>query len=524
MKFTIRKKMFAGFGFLVAILIGIGVYGNIMIARVNQESAEIADRWLPRIQSLDKIKNMVSEYRRFELTYIISTYMTEISEAERKIELTGSFISEECARYEKLITTEDERILYDKFTKYWADYQKVHKKIIDLRMQNDSDAALASIKGESEVIHENIVSLLNTLSGISEEGAARARVESEQVFSSTRKTSLIVVIAGLLAALAAAYLLTVGVVRPTRALLGAAQGIAGGDLSRRVDAGSGDEMGELAGAFNEMTDNLRTMVRQIVDNSAGLAASSQELSAWGQEVSAAVEEMTSTTAEVAEFSDRGAVEAREAATKAGNVMKVADKGMVSVEDTGQAMKMIQESSVHAANSVKQLGEYSGQIGRITELITSLAEQTNLLALNAAIEAARAGDQGRGFAVVAEEVRKLAEQSADAARDIAALISRVQQETLNAVRAMESVAGQVEGGAVVVDNTGRFFEEIIREIRETAETVSGVADGSGRSSEGTRQLSASIQQLNQVVQQIASSAQDLAGMSADLQKLVTGFKL
>lgn len=522
--FSIRKKLLTGFGFMIVILVGIGIYGNIMITRVDSKASEIANSWLPRVQSAERIKTLVSEYRRLELTYIISSYVTEMSEAERRIEQVHTLIKEECANYEKQITSEDEKILFRKFLAFWSRYTKLHSDVVEFRKQNNPDSALRVIKGESEVVHENIVSILKTLAGLNDEGARKAKAESEIIFASTRTNSIIVVAVGLLIALAASYLLTVSVIKPTRVLLEAARGMAGGDLNRRVDAVTRDEMGDLSRAFNEMSDNLRLMVGQIVENAAALAASSQELSASAQEVSAAVDEMASTTAGVSVESEKGAAGSREAAARAGNVMDLADRGMASVKDTGQAMKMIQESSLNAAGSVKKLSDHSVQIGRITDLITAIAEQTNLLALNAAIEAARAGEQGRGFAVVADEVRKLAEQSAGAAKDIASLISRVQHETINAVRDMEFVRGQVEGGVKAVNDTGLLFEEITGEIRETVDSVIGVVEGSVRSSGGIQQLSASIQQINSVVQNVASSSHELAGMSEELQGLVARFKI
>ncbi|MCL6610644.1 MAG: methyl-accepting chemotaxis protein [Peptococcaceae bacterium] len=524
MKLSIKRKMLAGFGFMMAVLLGIGIYGNLMITRVNDKSNEIAQFWLPRVQSIERLKNLVSEYRRMELKYIISSFITEMSEAERKINEINSLIKEECANYEKQITSEDERIIFEKFTIFWSRYTKLHGDIVELRKQNNPESALRVVKGESEVVHENITSILKTLSDMSNEGAGKARAESEVIFSGTRRTSMIVVAVGVLAALAAAYLLTNSVTRPAGQLLEAARGMAGGDLSFRVEARTRDEMGDLSRAFNAMADNLRELVGQIVNNAGTLAASSQELSASAQEVSAAVEEMASTAAEVSAESDRGARDSRDAAARAGKVLNMADRGMNSVQETGRAMQSIQDSSLHAAASVKKLSDHSVQIGRITEMITAIAEQTNLLALNAAIEAARAGELGRGFAVVAEEVRKLAEQSAGAAKDIAGLISKVQQETMEAVRDMESVRSQVDGGVQVVRNTGAVFEEIINEIKETVESVSGVVEGAVRSSGGMQQLSASIQQIGSIVQQVASSAQDLSAMSADLQGLVSRFRV
>lgn len=524
MKMTIGKKMVIGFGLMVTILIAIGLYGNMMLSRVNQKGIEIADSWLPRVQSLEVIKTLVTEYRKLELQYIMAVYISEMSDAERKSEQIKDLINQECEFFSKQITTEDEKMLYEKFQEFWSRYTKLHGQIVDLRKQDNAASALALVKGESEIIHGNIGSILKTLTEISDRGVKGAKEESQVAFDSTRTTSMVVVAAGIILALLASFLLARSVTRPTKVLLAAARDIAGGDLNRRVEVGSRDEMGELSRAFNDMTDNLKLLVGQIVDNAVTLASSSQELSASSQEVTASVEEMASTSEEVVAKSDRGAQAAREAAARAGKILDTADRGMNSVKETARAMQTIQDSSLSAAGSVKRLSDHSVQIGKITELITAIAEQTNLLALNAAIEAARAGEQGRGFAVVADEVRKLAEQSAGAAKDIAALISRAQQETMEAVRGMESVRSQVDLGDRVVRDTGHLFEEIINEIKETVDSVNGALEGAVLSSKGIRQLSETIRQISSIVQQVATSAEDLSSMSGELQNQVARFKV
>lgn len=524
MNFSIRKKMFTGFGFMVAILIGIGVFGNIMITRVNDKSSEIAESWLPRVQSTERIKTLVSEYRRMQLNYIITSNGTELAEIEKKIDLLTDQVSKECQNYEQLMVTDDEKVIYGKFSATWAYYRNLQKGVIELRKQNNAASAMNVVKGESEVVHENIFGALDTLARMSQEGASRAREESDAIFDSTRNNSIAVIIIGVLAALAASFLIARSVIRPTRDLLEAARGVAAGDLNRRVEAKTKDELGDLSSAFNEMSGNLRLLVGQIVENASTLAASSQELTASAEEVSAAVVKMTSTAAEVASTSDQGARQAREAAARAGSITGVADRGLEAVKSTDRAMRMIQESSIHAAGSVKKLSDHSIQIGQITELITNLADQTNLLALNAAIESARAGEHGRGFAVVADKVRELAEQSARAAGDIVSLIDSVRKETVNAVKSMDSVRGQVDEGVRVVNDTGHLFGEITREIRDTVKSAEEVVGESARSSGGVQLLSESIEQIGSVVQQVASSAQGLSAMSGDLQSVVARFRL
>ncbi|MFZ5652464.1 MAG: HAMP domain-containing methyl-accepting chemotaxis protein [Bacillota bacterium] len=521
---SIRVKLLLGFGFMVAALVVVGIYGNLMFSTLSNRTSEIAESWLPRVQSIEKMRALVSEYRRWELTYIINNDGWEKAEIERKVDYASFLITKECQNYEKLITTDEEKTIFANFLKQWEYYKALHKKVVDLRLKNDLDGAMKILSVESETVHQKIFGYLDTLAEVSGKGAADAREESLNILSNTRKNSVIFIAACVALSAAVSYLLLISISRPSRSLLKAARAAAGGDLRQNVEAKTRDELGELAAVYNEMCDKLRMMVRGITESSALLSASSRDLSAAGQQVSASVAEMTSMAAEVASLSEHSASGAREAAARAGNVLAVSDRGVISVKNTETAMKSIHDSSVNAAGSVKQLNDLASRIGSITELITSVAEQTNLLALNAAIEAARAGEQGRGFAVVAEEVRKLAEESQKAAKEIAALISRIQGETEKAVRAMDSVRIEITGGVKVVGDTGRLFEEITDGIRGTVENVSDVVEGTVKSSQGIRQIAEAVRQINAISGQVASSAQEFINMSGELERQVDRFKL
>lgn len=521
---SIRTKLFLGFGFIVVALVGVGIYGNIMLSMLSGRTAEIAESWLPRVQSIEKIRALVSEYRRWELTYVINKDNWEKGDIEKKIDSASSLITKECQSYEQLITTDEEKRVFANFLTQWEYYKSLHKKVLDLRQNNDLAGAMALLEVEGETVHSNIFGLLDTLSQISGKGAAAAREESQNIFASTRDNSVTFIAVTVLLSIAVSYMLLLNITKSAKSLLTAARSAAGGDLRQNVKVATRDEMGELASVFNEMCEKLRTMVQRINESSSLLSASSHEISATGEEVSASVGDMTESASEVASLSENSAAGAREAAVMAQKVLEASDRGLASVKKTEVAMKSIYHSSVNAAQSVKQLNDIASKIGSITELITSVAEQTNLLALNAAIEAARAGEQGRGFAVVAEEVRKLAEESQKAASDIASLISRVQHETENAVLAMESVSTEITGGVKVVGETGGLFGEIAEGIRDTVENVSDVVEGAVKSSQGIREIAESIRQINSALAQVTASAQAFTNMSAQLQDQVDQFKL
>jgi len=263
---------------------------------------------------------------------------------------------------------------------------------------------------------------------------------------------------------------------------------------------------------------------QISSSTEEMAAGAQEQTSQAGEVASAVEEMTKTILENSKNASVAAETAKQARVSA-------EQGGKVVDDTVQGMRRIAEVVNKSAETVKELGKSSDQIGEIISVIDDIADQTNLLALNAAIEAARAGEQGRGFAVVADEVRKLAERTTKATKEIAEMIKKIQTDTAGAVHSMEEGTQEVERGIAFADKAGTSLKEIVGVSQKLTDMVTQIAAASEEQSSASEQISKNVEGISKVTgetaqgtQQIARAAEDLNRLTNNLQELVGEFKV
>ncbi len=300
--------------------------------------------------------------------------------------------------------------------------------------------------------------------------------------------------------------------------------VARGDLTLRAKS-SNDTLGKVAEALNSMLDNF-TQVLERASKNAGdvsvraneiLVASEQMASGAQQQdqeitnTSSAVEELTVSMKQVSNNAEASAEAARRA-------LEAAEQGNRSVRDTLEGMQRIRSSVQATAKKIKTLGDRSLEISEIINVINDITEQTNLLALNAAIEAARAGEAGRGFAVVADEVRKLAEHSRSATKDIAALIKAIQAETNEAVVVMEEGTKEVEGGAGLADQAGKALEAISSVVRQSAELVQEISLASKQQVRGTEGVAHAMQIISNITRQTSQGVRETVGTVSQLVKL------
>ncbi len=327
--------------------------------------------------------------------------------------------------------------------------------------------------------------------------------------------------------------------RSTKKMMIAMQQFANGNLNVNIKPEKDDDdIGQLFKSFNKAVENLRNMllnvtsavnktasaVSEISSSTEEMAAGSAEQTQQATEIATSVEEMTRTILETT----KNANSAANAAKDAGNTAK---NGGQVVKETVDGMHRIADAVESSSLIIQNLGNSSNQIGEIIQVIDDIAEQTNLLALNAAIEAARAGEQGRGFAVVADEVRKLADRTTKATKEIAEMIKTIQTDTTQAVSSMNQGTEEVKKGIELADKAGNSLNEIIEGSEKVVDIASQVAAASEEQSSASEQISTNIDSISNVtsqtadgIRQVAESVEALNNLTENLQDLIAQFKI
>ena len=379
----------------------------------------------------------------------------------------------------------------------------------------------------------------------------------------------VVVLGGLFAIILAGFTalwIARSITLPIIKLRNEASMLAEGDLRQREIIHSRDEIGQLASAFGQMANNLRSLVVKVQSRAETVAASSEELTASAQQSAdvanqvagsiaqiaegsdtqaAAVNDMSSVVEEMSASIEQIAVTSKQIGEIAFGTSQSSEEGRRAIKKTMEQMKNIGEGSQAVQEAIGELAKGSREIGEIVTLISSIAGQTNLLALNAAIEAARAGEAGRGFAVVAEEVRKLAENSNQAAQKITILIQKNETDMNQALVATHASSEGVKTGINIVESAGDTFKAIAdavgrlsAQIKEITESIDQIASGSQslvlsvhnidkvskENAAEAQSVSAATEEQSASMQEIASSSQALAQTSTDLMSAVVNFKV
>jgi len=564
---NIKKKLITGFLVVVLLFSAVCGFALFEIADMKSKAQAISGDWIPSIEMMGWFNGAVSNVARLNLAMVAeSDTAAEATLDDQQMKLLQE-MNLKLQVYDKgMISGPEEQKLFDTFKKDWELYIAKSLAIKEAVKANNTVLANRMIVDARPLWTQANTAVTNIITFNNNAGLVDSRNSVATAESAFLWVSLFSLCIAILA-LALGWFIARMIANPLSEMVANVQEVANGNFAiKEVKIKSKDEVGLLGIALNTMTKNLRVLIKQVSESAEQVASSSEELTATAEqsaqgtsqiavsisEIAAGSEQQVAAIDETSSIVEQMSAGIQQIAATANTVMVSADKTANASQDGGKAittaveqMNNIEETVTYSAEVIAKLGQRSNEIGEIVATISGIAGQTNLLALNAAIEAARAGEQGRGFAVVAEEVRKLAEQSSDAAKKIAELIGEVQGDTNNAVSAMDAGTKEVKVGTEVVTAAGQAFTEIAtliihvsNQVKEISAAIQQMASGSQQmvssmreidkigknAASHTQTVSAATEEQSASVEEIATSSENLAKMAQDLQSAVSKFRV
>ncbi len=530
------KKLAVAFGIIEILMIGLGMFSLMQLSRVNGTTAQLLNDQMPSVRLLGRLKYDIAAMRRSELSYLLATDHKEQWDAAMKQGLDD--VQQHEQQYQPMLSSDEERRLDQEFQQAWEKYLEVHTKVMTLTKDNQYQANLLA-QSDGNGAFEVASRALQAEVDVDDKAAAAFTQKGAELYSSSRYWIVGFLACAVLAGFAMASAIGRAISIAMHRMLTQMQEIAANNLAiDDIQVDSDDEIGRASLALNTMKNNLGDVIRTIAGTAERVARATEEISSAAGEQSQSAESQMEQTSRVAVAMQQMSATVRQVsensatATDASRLAaETAREGGGVVEEVLTKMRAIAGSVQGTAMKMEELGKSSDQIGRIAGVIDEIADQTNLLALNAAIEAARAGEHGRGFAVVADEVRKLAEGTTSATKEIAQMIKNIQDGAKTAIGAMQAGSSQVEVGVQFTGRAGESLKQIIQMSERVGQMIVQIATAATEQSKASDEINQNMDEIAKLVkdsaegsQNTAKACQDLSGLALDLQKMVGNFRL
>ena len=493
---NIGARLGASFAFLIAVVVGVGWLGLDRMARINDSlETVVAKRWT-KVQLTQEAVDRVTENARITLELFVVADRAEMDRLVARVEDNKRAITDLVDKIEGSLEFQKGRDLLAAVKEARTPYVDSFTRARNLLFADERDEGTQVLLGETVPRLMAFKKTWDAFVAFQGDLMNEAAKESAKSYASARVLVLTLIVLAVVVAGFIAVMVTRGITIPILRVVGVAEAIAQGDLRATVEVTSRDEIGKLQAAMREMAGKLSQVVGEIRAGAGALSAAAGQVSSTSQALSQGTSEQAASVEETTSSLEQMSASITQNAENSRQTEQMALKGAKDAEESGRTVTA-------TATAMKDIAEK-------VSIIEEIAYQTNLLALNAAIEAARAGEHGRGFAVVATEVRKLAERSQVAAKEISGLAS---------------------SSVKVAERSGRLLDELVPAIRKTADLVQEVAAASNEQSSGVAQINKAMSQVDQVTQrnasgseELASTAEEMTSQAEALQQLVAFFRL
>ena len=535
---NIGPRLAAGFGVMLFLLIGLGLFALYEMARMDEISSEINDEWMPAVRAVGDLGTSIMRYRVFTLRTAADEDPVMVEQNIERMQAVKADVRANQKRFEQVINSPEVQAPYDRYVDAQSEYFENADILVDFVQQGDFGSAMGIVNIALGGPADRMADALLELSDINQEGSRLADERGATVFAAAKLAVIVAIVVAVLLGIGLAVFLARSIVQPLGQALDNAETIAGGDLSQSIEVKGNDEPARLLNSLAVMRENLRSAISQISNSSTQLASATEELSSVAedssrslqeqtdeiQQAASAVTEMTAAVEEVA----RNATETSESSGESASATK---DGLAKVRETRKSIQFMTDEIDKTSESVNGLAEQANDIGKVMDVILAIAEQTNLLALNAAIEAARAGEAGRGFAVVADEVRALAHRTQTSTKEIETIINNIQSGTKDAVSSMELSSTRATETLAVAKAAGEALERIAEGIDDINERNQVIASASEEQASVAREVDRNLVKISDIATQSAAganqtsaSAEELSKLAVELNTLVSRFQL